>query len=410
MPKISVTKILFFLVPTVLLFISQKTIAYYAPTSSYDPCSVPETGDWTISSSCTLETSDTLEGDLTVNNGCVLEIENGVTLTVDLEHSYIRVISGGGILIRQGGTITQSTPRPTQENFKVAFIGDSDAGFNFESVLNLIKNENADMVLHQGDFDNTDSKDPAVFETIINNILGVNFPYFGSVGNHDNNDAGEWNAYANQFLTRMQRLGLTPDFNDLTDQKYSLTYKGLKMVFVGENGNNTEFANFINSEFATDDHIWKICSWHQMQNAMQVGSKADDMGWDVYENCRTHGAIIVNGHEHSYHRTKTLTDMSDQTVDVGCSDPNNLCVGNGKTFSNVSGLGGIGIRNQDRCLPISYPYGCNGEWASIYTTDQSAQYGALFIEFRVDGDTEKASGYFKNIDGVVVDTFTIIKQ
>jgi hypothetical protein len=39
--------------------------------------------------------------------------------------------------------------------------------------------------------------------------------------------------------------------------------------------------------------------------------------------------------------------------------------------------------------------------------NQNATHGALFIEFHVDGDPWKAVGYFKNIAGAVVDTFTV---
>ena len=41
----------------------------------------------------------------------------------------------------------------TNSELKVAFIGDSDDGTEFEAVLTLIKNEGAELVLHQGDFD-----------------------------------------------------------------------------------------------------------------------------------------------------------------------------------------------------------------------------------------------------------------
>jgi len=77
----------------------------------------------------------------------------------------------------------------------------------------------------------------------------------------------------------------------------------------------------------------------------------------------------------------------------------------GETLTAVSGLGGRSIRNQDRCLPTTPPYGCHGEWASIYTSDQRATYGALFIEFHVGGDPQEAHGWFRNIDGVVIDDF-----
>jgi hypothetical protein len=107
-----------------------------------------------------------------------------------------------------------------------------------------------------------------------------------------------------------------------------------------------------------------------------------------------------------------LSSIQTQTVDASCEDdpgtPDpDVCVSKGATFVFVSGIAGASIRNQYRCLPTSYPYGCTREWAKIYTSDQRAQYGALFITFHVDGDPKKASGYFKNIDGVVVDSFTI---
>ncbi len=205
----------------------------------------------------------------------------------------------------------------------------------------------------------------------------------------------------------MNALSIVPDEPDLNDQKYAIEYQGLKMVFVGENGNNTEFAQFISDQLADDPHIWKICGWHKNQTAMQVGSKADEMSWSPYENCLRLGAIIATAHEHTYHRTRTLMHAATQSVDPTCSEPNAVCVGPGRTFVFVSGLGGRSIRNQDRCPPTSFPYGCNQEWANIYTSDQGAAYGALFITFNVDGDPRQARGYFKNINGEIIDQFDI---
>lgn len=308
-----------------------------------------------------------------------------------------------------GGTI------PTEANLKVAIIGDTGYTSNFRSVLQLIKSEGADLVLHQGDFDYKYDADG--FFDFVNAELGSTFPYLGSVGNHD---VSSWNTgcsdsdgcYADFFKQRMQSMGVSPDNSDLNDQMYSTTFKGLKMVFVGQNGASTgdnTYAPYIQNQLQNDNHIWKICSWHKNQKALQVGGKSDEMGWNVYDNCMNLGAIIATAHEHSYQRTKTLTSMRNQTVDPACSDPNSVCVAPGKSFVLVSGLSGNSIRNQDRCLPTTYPYGCNGEWASIYTSDQSAKYGALFLEFNVDGNPYKARGYFKNISGQIIDQFTINK-
>src|SRR2546430_6254124 len=51
------------------------------------------------------------------------------------------------------------------------------------------------------------------------------------------------------------------------------------------------------------------------------------------------------------------------------------------------------------------PYGCKGEWAKIYTSNQGATFGALFIVFNINADPSQAHGYFKNVDGQVIDEF-----
>lgn len=299
----------------------------------------------------------------------------------------------------------------TEPDLKIAFIGDVGHGPNQQAVLRLIKSEGAQAVLHQGDFDYTDN--PTEFWGSVDAILGQNFPYFVSVGNHD---VGNWPttadpSYSGILKDRMARIGITPDDPDFNGQKYSIVFKGLKVVFVGEErgAGDKIYAPYIEKQLARDNHIWVVCSWHRNMQAMQVGGKVDDMGWGVYEACKNHGAIIATAHEHSYERTKTLTSMENQVVDPMSPDPNHLAVGPGRSFAFVSGLGGESIRDQKRCLPISPPYGCMGEWAKIYTSNQNAQYGVLFITFNVDHNPNKAHGYFKNIHGQIVDDFEVIK-
>lgn len=168
------------------------------------------------------------------------------------------------------------------------------------------------------------------------------------------------------------------------------------MVFVKENGSPA----FIESQLANDNSTWKICSWHKNMTAMQAGGKGDEQGWPDYNTCVKHGAIVATGHEHSYARSKTLTNPQAQTVDPTCSDPKSVCVGKGKSFVFVSGLGGHGIRV--RKAPASLPH-----WGSIYTSTEGATWGALFIVFNVGGDPTKGRGYFKNVKGQIVDEFTI---
>ncbi len=205
----------------------------------------------------------------------------------------------------------------TEANLKIAFIGDVGNGADQRAVLNLIKSEGAQAVLHQGDFDY--HSDPVGFWSSVDNILGANFPYFVSVGNHD---VSKWPTTASPSYARMQfdrltRMGVTPDSLELNNEMYSLTFKGLKVVFVGEEKGTGDavYAPYIRDQLKSDNHVWKVCSWHRNMNAMQVGDKTDDMGWGVYEACRENGAIIATGHEHSYERTKTLTSIWNQVVD-----------------------------------------------------------------------------------------------
>jgi len=173
-----------------------------------------------------------------------------------------------------------------------------------------------------------------------------------------------------------------PTCNGELGVKSSCTYQGLFFILSGVGTLGSGHDTFIKDELSRDDSIWSICSWHKNMKAMHIGTREDDAtGWPVYEECRIGGAIIATGHEHSYERTRTLSSIQNQIIDPDWSDPNNVLVSEGSSFVFVSGLAGRNIRDQDRCEPIVFPYGCNDVWASIYTSSQGANFGALFCSF-----------------------------
>jgi hypothetical protein len=131
---------------------------------------------------------------------------------------------------------------------------------------------------------------------------------------------------------------------------------------------------------------------------MQLGDKADETGWDVYEECRIQGAIIATAHEHSYERTYLLSFFPTPTI---VNTSSTLHIAPGKTFAFVSGLGGQSVRPQ--VLKESW-------WAAAFTSTQGAQPGALFCTFNVEGDSRKAHCYFKDISGRIPDTFDIVRD
>jgi len=68
-------------------------------------CDPPGSGDWIITSSCTMSSSATVTGNIIVQNNAVLAIPNGVTLNVDFATKSLTVKSGSGVLIKVGGKI-----------------------------------------------------------------------------------------------------------------------------------------------------------------------------------------------------------------------------------------------------------------------------------------------------------------
>ena len=282
---------------------------------------------------------------------------------------------------------TQSIPE-----LRVAFIGDQGLGPNAIAVLELIKDEGAQMVLHQGDFDYKD--DPGKWDRQISDVLGSDFPYFASIGHHDVN---AWSGYQKKLNERLVKNSDAVCNGDL-GVKSSCSYRGLFFLLVapGDYTSNSDYDSFIQKQLNDNDSNWRICSWHNDMKAMQSEVKPNETGWEVYESCKNGGAIIANAHAHSYARSKTLIDFENQIVDPEWSEPNKLRVMDGATFTFISGLGG---------MPVSGPE--HYEWPVKYSSEQGATSGALFCTFNAGGQPNKAYCYFKNIDGRIIDEFTI---
>ena len=126
--------------------------------------------------------------------------------------------------------------------------------------------------------------------------------------------------------------------------------------------------------------------------------KSDETGWEVYDACREAGAIVATGHEHSYSRTYLMSDFATQTLEHTLSS---LTLEPGRTFAFVQGLAGHSIRDEEDNL------GSNPWWASTYTSDNGANYGALFCRLHENGDEQSGTCYFKDIDRTVPDAFTV---
>ncbi len=273
---------------------------------------------------------------------------------------------------------------------KVAFIGDQGLGANSVAVLELIKNEGAQVVLHQGDLDYNDN--PYAWDQQITSVLGAGFPYFASIGNHDN---AAWPGYQQKLQSRLSQIAGASCSGDLGVQSVC-NYKGLLITFTGPGVRSRGHDAYIHDRLAQSNFTWRISSWHKNQRLMQVGGKGGETGWGIYEESRLGGAIVATGHEHSYERTHLMSSFQNQTV---ASTADTLQLSLGQSFAFVSGLGGRSIRGQQ----LSGPW-----WAAIYTSTQGANFGALFCTFGVDDQPNRAKCYFKDISGKVPDQFDVV--
>jgi len=276
---------------------------------------------------------------------------------------------------------------------KVAFVADQGTNADSLAVLKLIKKEQAELLLIQGDLGYEDGAAP-LWEENLNTALGNDFPVLTVVGNHEN---FEWPIYKKFIIDRVNRVNELQCEGDI-GVKATCTYKGIAIVQVAPGvvevegvAGEDDYDDYIEEQLSASPSAWRICSWHKNQKLMQLGGKIDQTGWKVYQECLRQGAIVATGHEHSYSRTYLMKNFKKQVI---AHKENDMLIEKGQTFAFVSGLGGHSIR----------PQLIDGDWwASRYTADQNASHGALFCTF--DGDA--AECYFKDITGAVPDKFTL---
>ena len=302
-------------------------------------------------------------------------------------------------LISNGIIVVEEKTTYDYQEIRVAFVGDQ-GGSKFLSndieVLKLIKNENVEIIIHQGDL-GFEPTSPTEWDGRISEYLGEDFPYLVSEGHHDQET---WKSYQEKLYDRIKKNPNIKCEGDI-GVKSNCTYNGLLFILIapGKYTNDSDHDSFVQKQLQDNDSYWKICSMHNELYAMQTEAKLNKSGMEVFEACKDGGAIIATGHQHLYSRTGNIIEFIDpknQKIDLEWYDSNKLRVKEGSTFAFVSGLGGSPI--------VSQVY---DEWPINYAAGQNATYGALFCSFNAGGQPNKAYCYFKDIDGAIVDSFTI---
>jgi len=281
------------------------------------------------------------------------------------------------------------------ENFKVGFVGDQALGASAVAVLQNLRDWGAQAVIHQGDFDYED--DPDAWDEQINSVLGPNFPYFATLGNHDILAQVGYQLKISQRMARIPGISCTGDIGLSSVCTYNgLMFTSSGMGLIGEG--HEEYVDDIFSSFP--DQKWKFCSFHNNHHDYQVGDKPTSVSLELYETCLRHGAIVATGHEHSYGRTHLMSSFADFEI---VNRSNTLIVEEGQSFVFCQGLAGRDIRD----------YSGNEDedwWAATAAGDDDVSYGALKCTFNVDGNLAAGNCFFDDIREQTWDTFEIVNN
>ena len=308
---------------------------------------------------------------------------------VELSSDGVSVVAAGQI--DAVTNFRSATGIATPSNFKVAFIADTDDDSGQKEVLDLISERARIWSCTRGTFPMA-AAPPQPGSTRSTIRLAVTSPTWAptvTTTRGDGTSRSSVTVSARWVSTPTTCPGAAGVITPRSSQ-------GLKLVFVRAGGD----ADFIEEQLADDNHIWKICSWHHNRRATNVGPYGNQVSASSYKACFAAGAIVAQGHSHTYSRSKTISDFDNLTVDGSCpQDPDTLetdaCVAPGSSFFFDSSLGGKESRpleNTERDY-----------WACYFT----GEFGAVFIEFNVDGNAAKARGYFKSTAGAVHDSFII---
>ena len=286
----------------------------------------------------------------------------------------------------------------TFEEIHVAFIGDqggSEFLSNDKKVLELIKNEDVDLVIHQGDL-GFEPASPDEWDKMITENFGADFLYLVSEGHHDQESWDDYQPYLKERIEKNSDI----DCKGNLGVKSICNYKDINIVLIapGEYTSDSDFDLYVEEELNRDESFWKICSMHNELTAMETERKSGKTGMEVFEACKNAGAIIATGHHHVYSRTGNIIEFinsKEQVTDPKWTELNRLKISKGSTFMFTSGLAGS---------PVSYQI---NDWPVNYSSKQNATYGGLFCTFNAGGQPNKAFCYFKNIEQRIIDEFTI---
>lgn len=257
----------------------------------------------------------------------------------------------GGITIGGNTTGGSTTGGNTNTGSGITFAAAGDWGSgrnsNWQKVIAVIKSKNPKAVLVVGDQSYTN---PSAFKPVTDAIKAMGAKALGSDGNHDGSGyASNFDAYSN-----------------------SVTNIG-NVSFMSLNSNSTSSAiTYAKTNLSKMTNAWKVVFFHHPAYTVKSDHGATMGG--IHDVIKGKVDLVISGHNHNYQRFSPIDGVTYIVTGLGGESP--------------YGIGANSSGNPPLAKAYNSKFG-----ASIFTTGSNS-----------------ISGSFINVDGQVIDSFTISKS
>jgi len=290
-------------------------------------------------------------------------------------------------------------------NFTVAFAGDQGVTANTRRNMALVRQEGADLFIVGGDLIYDDDS-PVEWFGQLTQSMGRDFPLTVALGNHETYRTRDFQQHIKQA---MRSSGLDQYCSGEVGVDMTCGYRGF-VWYTSSVPDIEPRSGFSLPSELFQSVTWKLCSWHRShwflnpEDGQGGTTNTNGMPYSAFADCAREGALIANGHIHSYWRTWVLTDFTpdDYTV-LYQNDSSSLVVGLNKTVILGNGVAGEGIGaccTRPDCLAWFSSILC-----SNYPAADPCGFGTTFCKFNLNGQANEAYCYFKQIDGRIRDEF-----
>jgi hypothetical protein len=275
--------------------------------------------------------------------------------------------------------------------FTFTFAGDFGTGSGFTANLNKILPSGSAFFAAVGDLGYfSGSGSETGWCNSVKNVVGSTFPFEILVGNHE--DDGE-PSHINSYTPCLpDRLGMT----GLYGVQYYFDYGSARFIMTAPN--MTVNGHYYDYSVTGADRTWLLDRIHEAQAAGKWVIVAD------HENCidtatksctikqgfidlihNEHVDLLIQGHDHTYQRTKQLTCATVNSYNTACvADADDSLVKGAGTVTIVNGLGGssqynINSADSERNYFVK-AMGGNGWWNFRDSTSGSGhEYGLVKV-------------------------------